>query len=137
MPAAATLPAEVKAWLAPQPEARAADCRTLIALMQQASGHPPAMWGSRMVGFGHRHYLYDSGREGDTFQIGFASGAGGKGELTLYLGLGGLGPEPLALLERLGKHRVGKGCVYLKRLADVDPDVLAALCRASVARGHA
>lgn len=47
------------------------------------------------------------------------------------------GPEPLALLERLGKHRVGKGCVYLKRLADVDPDVLAALCRASVARGHA
>lgn len=128
------LPRDVETWLAPQPEARVADCRALIALMQQASGHPPAMWGSRMVGFGHHHYVYDSGREGDTFQIGFASGAGGKGDLTLYLGLGGLAPEDLALLSRLGKHRVGKGCVYLKRLSDVDLEVLTALCRASAAR---
>lgn len=117
--------ADVQAYIAAQPEARAADCRALVALMQRASGHPPVMWG-RMVGFGHRHYVYDSGRQGDIFEIGFASGAGGKGDISLYLS--GIAPERAAVLARLGKHREGKGCVYVKRLSDVDAGVLAELC---------
>ena len=121
--------ADVEAFLAAQPEARAADCRALAALMQRASGHPPVMWG-RMVGFGHHHYVYDSGREGDTFEIGFASGAGGKGDLSLYLNCASAGRA--ALLAKLGRHREGKGCVYIKRLADVDTAVLAQLCAAAL-----
>ncbi|MFG6414482.1 DUF1801 domain-containing protein [Roseateles sp. DC23W] len=120
--------ADVEAYCAAQPEARAADCRALIALMQHASGHPPAMWG-RMVGFGRHHYVHDSGREGDIFEIGFASGAGGKGDISLYVSGG---RERAALLARLGRHREGKGCVYIKRLADVDAGVLAQLCAATL-----
>lgn len=120
--------ADVEAYCAAQPEPRAADCRALIALMQRASGQPPAMWG-RMVGFGHHHYVYDSGREGDIFQIGFASGAGGKGEISLYVSGGS---ERAALLARLGRHREGKGCIYVKRLSDIDAGVLEALCAATL-----
>ena len=123
--------ADIEAHFAAQPEARAADCRALAALMQRASGHPPKMWG-RMVGFGHHHYVYDSGREGDIFEVGFASGAGGKGDISLYLSLGCMPAEREALLARLGKHRQGKGCVYVKRLADVDLGVLEELCAASL-----
>jgi len=123
--------ADVEAHFAAQPEARAADCRALAALMQRASGHPPVLWG-RMVGFGHHHYVYDSGREGDIFEIGFASGAGGKGDISLYLSAGALPAERQALLTRLGKHRQGKGCLYVKRLADVDLGVLEALCVAAL-----
>ena len=121
--------ADVQAHFAAQPEARAADCRALAAVMQRASGHPPRMWG-RMVGFGDHHYVYDSGREGDIFEIGFASGAGGKGDISLYLNV--TGAERSALLARLGKHREGKGCVYIKRLSDVDPGVLEELCVAAL-----
>jgi hypothetical protein len=120
---------DVEAHLAVQPQARAADCRALIALMQRVSGHPPRMWG-RMIGFGDHHYVYDSGREGDIFEIGFASGAGGKGDISLYLN------APVAdrgaLLGRLGKHREGKSCVYIPRLSGVDLGVLEALCVAAV-----
>lgn len=123
--------AGVQALFAAQPEARAEDCRTLAALMQRVSGHPPRLWG-RMVGFGHHHYVYDSGREGDTFEIGFASGAGGKGELSLYLDIGANAAAAEPLLARLGRHRQGKGCVYVKRLSDVDLTVLEALCAAAV-----
>lgn len=123
--------ADVEAHFAAQPEARAADCRSLAALMQRVSGEPPVMWG-RMVGFGQHHYVYDSGREGDIFDIGFASGAGGKGDLSLYLNVGCIPAEREALLARLGKHRQGKGCVYVKRLADVDLGVLEQLCAASL-----
>jgi hypothetical protein len=120
---------DVDAFLVAQPEARAADCRALAALMQRASGHPPVLWG-RMVGFGHHHYVYDSGREGDTFEIGFASGAGGKGDISLYLNCAA--GDHAALLARLGKHREGKGCVYIKRLSDVDEAVLGELCAAAL-----
>lgn len=123
--------ADVEAHFATQPEARAADCRALAALMQRASGHPPKMWG-RMVGFGHHHYVYDSGREGDIFEIGFASGAGGKGDISLYLNVGCNSAESGPLLARLGKHRQGKGCVYVKRLADVDLAALEELCLAAL-----
>lgn len=121
--------ADVQAYIDAQPEARAADCRELVALMQRASGHPPVMWG-RMVGFGHRHYVYDSGREGDIFEIGFASGAAGKGDISLYLNCSGA--VRAALLARLGRHREGKGCVYIKRLSDVEAGVLAELCDAAL-----
>ena len=123
--------ADVEAHFASQPEARAADCRVLAALMQRASGHPAVMWG-RMVGFGHHHYVYDSGREGDIFEIGFASGAGGKGDISLYLSLGCMPAERAALLARLGRHREGKGCLYIKRLSDVDLGVLEELCMAAL-----
>lgn len=118
--------ADVEAYFAAQPEARAADCRALAALMQRASGHPPAMWG-RMVGFGHRHYVYDSGREGDIFEIGFASG---KGDISLYLTCDA--SRHAGLLSRLGKHRAGKGCLYIKRMSDIDSGVLAELCEAAL-----
>ncbi len=120
--------ADVEACFAAQPEARAADCRQLAVLMQRASGHPPVMWG-RMVGFGHHHYVHDSGREGDIFEIGFASGAGGKGDISLYISAS---LELEALIAKLGKHRQGKGCLYIKRLADVDAGVLEALCAAAL-----
>jgi hypothetical protein len=126
--------ADVEAYFTAQPEARGADCRALAELMQRASGQPAVMWG-RMVGFGHRHYVYDSGREGDIFEIGFASGAGGKGDISLYVG--GTDPERAALLARLGKHREGKGCIYIKRLADVDAAVLADLCAAALREARA
>ncbi|RTL37427.1 MAG: DUF1801 domain-containing protein [Burkholderiales bacterium] len=136
MPAAdKTADAAVQALFDAQPEARAQDCRALSALMQRVSGHPPRLWG-RLVGFGHHHYVYDSGREGDTFEIGFASGAGGKGELSLYLHLQGFAQSE-ALLARLGKHRQGKGCLYLKRLSDVDLTVLEDLCAAAVRQRRA
>lgn len=121
--------ADVEAHFAAQPEARAADCRELAALMQRLSGHPPKMWG-RMVGFGDHHYVYESGREGDIFQIGFASGAGGKGDISLYLTCNAAQYDEL--LARLGKHRAGKGCIYIKRLSDVDTGVLAELCEAAL-----
>ncbi|MGQ3052223.1 MAG: DUF1801 domain-containing protein [Roseateles sp.] len=121
--------ADVAAFFAAQPEARAADCRALAALMHRASGHPPRLWG-KMVGFGDHHYVYGSGREGHTFEIGFASGAGGKGDISLYLACDA--SVHAALLARLGKHRAGKGCVYIKRMADVDEGVLAELCEAAL-----
>ncbi len=120
---------DVDAWLAGQPEARAADCRALIALMRQASGHPPVLWG-KLVGFGHYRYVYESGRVGEIFEIGFASGAGGKGEISVYLTCTPAEREPL--LARLGPHRSGKGCLYLKRLAGVDVAVLNELCEATL-----
>lgn len=125
--------ADVDAFFAAQPEARAADCRALAALMQRSSGHPPRMWG-RMVGFGERHYVYDSGREGDTFEIGFASGAGGKGDISLYLTCDA--SVHAALLAKLGKHRTGKGCVYIKRLSDVDLAVLGQLCEVALSEAR-
>lgn len=121
--------ADVEAHFDAQPEARAADCRTLAALMQRLSGHPPKMWG-RMVGFGDYHYVYESGREGDVFEIGFASGAGGKGDISLYLTCDA--SQHVELLCRLGKHRTGKGCIYIKRLSDIDAGVLTELCEAAL-----
>lgn len=131
-----TADAAVQALFDAQPEARAQDCRALSALMSRVSGHPARLWVC-MVGFGSYHYVYDSGREGDTFEIGFASGAGGKGDLTLYLHLNFDVAGSAALLAGLGKHRQGKGCLYLKRLSDVDLAVLEDLCAAAVRQRRA
>lgn len=102
------------------PEERVGDARTLIALMERVSGEPAAMWGPSIIGFGSVHYRYDSGREGDMPAIAFSPR---KAELALYVGAST--PNIAALLPALGKHRTGKGCLYLKRLADVDGAVLA------------
>jgi hypothetical protein len=97
---------------------RRADAPEVRALMERLSGEPAAMWGPSIVGFGSYHYKYDSGREGDACRIGFSPRAK---ELVLY-GLG-VARQP-ALMERLGKHRTGKGCLYIKQLSDVDEGVL-------------
>lgn len=97
---------------------RRRDCETLVRLMKKATGEMPVMWGS-MVGFGQYHYRYASGHEGDCFTMGFASR---KPELVLYI-MNGLERQK-ELLARLGKHRTGKSCLYIRRLADVDARVV-------------
>lgn len=96
-----------------------ADCKTLIALMTEVSGHKPKMWGSSIVGFDSYHYKYDSGREGDACIIGFSPR---KGKLTVYL-VDGTSNYP-ELLAQLGKHKIGKVCVYFKAMRDIDIEVL-------------
>ncbi|MBN2841266.1 MAG: DUF1801 domain-containing protein [Coriobacteriia bacterium] len=100
-------------------EARRKDCRALLELMQRASGEAPAVWSNDVVGFGTFHYKSGSGQEGDWFPVGFASR---KAAITVYLGLSL--DEAESLLARLGKHAVGKGCIYIRRLSDVDLVVL-------------
>ena len=113
--------ASVDAFLDAIPDPRRrADAGTLRALMERVSGEPAAMWGPSIVGFGRHHYKYESGREGDMCRIGFSPRAR---ELVLYGGFLRI-PERLA---RLGKYRAGKGCLYIKRLADVDLDELEAM----------
>ena len=103
------------------------DARTLMAILGRLSGHSPRMWGPTMIGFGSYHYRYDSGREGDAMRIGFSPR---KGETVVYV----LGyPDQEAHLARLGKHRTGKSCLYIKRLSDVDTGVLEQICAASIA----
>ena len=102
------------------------DCRELVALMRELTGQPPRMWGPNIIGFGTYHYKYASGREGDWLLTGFSPR---KENLTLYLGLG---LQDRGLLAKLGKHKTGKGCLYIKRLDDIDRDVLRDLITASV-----
>ena len=99
-----------------------ADCAALVEMMRKATGEPPAMWGAGMIGFGHHHYIYESGREGDMMRIGFAPR---KANLTLYC----MGGWDVQLLAKLGKHKTGVGCLYINKLADVDTVALQALLR--------
>ncbi|MBI3175100.1 MAG: DUF1801 domain-containing protein [Chloroflexi bacterium] len=95
------------------------DSFAVLDLMKKVSRAEPKMWGPAIVGFGQYRYKYDSGRENDWFPIGFSPR---KGNLTLYLA-GGLEPQA-DLLAQLGKHKTGKGCIYIKKLTDVDQTVL-------------
>jgi len=106
---------------------RREDARKLRALMERVSGEPAKMWGPSIVGFGHHHYRYESGREGDMCRIGFSPRAR---ELVLYGGF----LLDAARLERLGTYRAGKGCLYIKRLADVDVAELEAMAAQAWAR---
>jgi Domain of unknown function (DU1801) len=108
-------------------ESRRSDAKTLVKMMQGATGKKPKMWGAAIIGFGSYHYIYDSGREGDMPLVGFSPR---KAATVLYLGLGAGGSE--ALLAKLGKHTTGKGCLYIKKLADVDQKVLQSLVAKSV-----
>lgn len=105
--------------------ARRQDAERLIGLMRRATGQEPQMW-KGIVGFGSYHYKYASGREGDAPAAGFAAR---KAATTVYV-LDGVDAHA-ELLERLGPHTTGVGCVYIKRLDDVDLDVLEALVAGS------
>ena len=100
-------------------EQRRKDARAVLAMMRESTKSKPSMWGSSIVGFGRLHYKYASGREGEWFRVGFAPR---KDALTLYL-CGGLAAQR-DLLEKLGKFKMGGGCLYVKSLADVDQRVL-------------
>jgi Domain of unknown function (DU1801) len=101
------------------PAQKQADCFTLLAIMKNITGLEPKMWGTNIIGFGDYHYKYESGREGDSFRIGFSPRAQ---NLTIYImpGYQNFDEE----LSRLGKHKMGKSCLYIKQLSDVDEDVL-------------
>jgi hypothetical protein len=113
-------------------EARRTDAKALANLMQRVTGNEPAMWGPSIVGFDNYHYTYESGREGDMAIVGFSPR---KAANVLYGTLGFDGAE--ALLAKLGKHTTGKGCLYMKRLADVDMKVLETLLERAVAATRA
>jgi hypothetical protein len=111
----------------PDPQRRE-DAKKLRDTMERLSGEPAAMWGPSIVGFGRYHYKYDSGHEGEMARLGFSPRAR---ELVLYIA-GGF-PRHQSLMDRLGKHRTGKSCLYIKRLADVDESVLEQLVTESLA----
>lgn len=110
-------------------EGTRADCLQILEIMKKITKSEPKMWGTSIVGFGSYHYRYATGREGDWFQVGFSPR---KQNLTLYF-MGGLdGYEDL--LGKLGKHTTGKGCLYIKKMEDVDTKVLKELVSQSVKR---
>ena len=121
--------ASVEAYLAARgSEAQRADCARLAELMHRITRQPPRMWGPSIVGFGAYRYRYDSGREGESCLTGFAIR---QSELVVYLVAESA--EQAALRARLGKHKMGKSCLYFKRLADLDMAVLEQLVAGSVA----
>ena len=95
------------------------DCFAILEMMQEVSNLEPVMWGSAIIGFGNYHYVYASGREGDTLVIGFSPR---KQNISIYF-MGGLNLVEDEL-SRLGKHKTGKGCLYIKSLSDVNGKVL-------------
>ncbi|MFQ5732029.1 MAG: DUF1801 domain-containing protein [Planctomycetaceae bacterium] len=106
---------------------RREDCYAVLKIMQQATNDEPAMWGPAIVGFGSYHYKYASGREGDWFLTGFSPR---KKELSLYIMAGFDGyPE---LMEKLGKFKTGKSCLYVKTLDDIHLPTLKKLVKQSV-----
>jgi hypothetical protein len=122
--------ADVGAFLAAIPDDRKrADSELICRLMAEETGQPPRMWGTSIVGFGSYHYKGASGREGDWMAIGFSPR---KQSLVLYL-MDGF-EDYRALLAKLGKHSTAKSCLYVKRVADVDLDVLRELMRRSYSR---
>jgi hypothetical protein len=109
------------------PERRCREARALDTLFRATTGFEPRMWGRSIVGYGRYHYRYDSGREGDFMATGFSPR---KAALSIYIlpGYADFG----VILNDLGKHRVGKSCLYINHLTDVDQDVLAQLIRAGL-----
>lgn len=119
---------DVSAFLAQVcPASKAADAQTLDKLFRQVSGFQPAMWGPSIIGYGRYHYRYESGREGDFLATGFSPR---KAALSIYI-LPGY-TDFSAILARLGKHKIGKSCLYVNKLADIDLDVLKELIRAGL-----
>jgi Domain of unknown function (DU1801) len=100
-----------------------ADARWIAAMMERLTGHAPKMYGPTIVGFGYCHYKYASGREGDMPRLGFSPR---KGQTVLYITDG---YEKYAeLMAKLGKHKTGRSCLYIKRLSDIDEKTLEQLC---------
>lgn len=109
-------------------EKRREDCRAVMELMEDVTGEVPTLWGGSIIGFGSYHYVYDSGREGDWFLTGVSPR---KSNLSVYItaGFDRYGD----LMDRLGKHRTGKSCLYINKLEEIDLDVLRDLVAESVA----
>ena len=119
--------ASAAAFIASLDEGRRAECEQLDGWLRAATGEPGVMWGPSIVGYGRRLLRYESGRELEWMRIGFSPR---KQALTLYL-VEGLEVHA-ARLAKLGRHGTGKGCLYVPRLAKMDPSVLQAIIRASV-----
>ena len=120
---------DVDAFLAGvAPDWKRADAERLDALFRELTGFRPVMWGPSIVGYGRYHYVYETGREGDFLATGFSPRAQ---NFSIYImpGYADFG----AILKRLGKHKIGKSCLYVKRLSDIDEDVLKELIRAGLA----
>lgn len=121
--------ASVAAFIADvEPEQKRQDCEKVIDIMSAITKAEPVMWGSSIVGFGHYHYVYESGREGDWMLCGFSPR---KQNLVLYI-MSGFS-EYDELMSKLGKYKTGKSCLYLNKLSDVDLKVLKELIKRSVA----
>ena len=121
--------ASVAEFLARVPDKqRRDDARRLCAMMQQITGQPPAMWGTSIIGFGIYHYRYASGHQGDSALASFSPRSQ---YLAIYL-IGEFENRHRSVLTKLGPHRAGKGCLYIKRLDDVDQDALRELIDRSV-----
>lgn len=110
-----------------EPAQKRADAKAIDKLMRKVTGAKPKMWGSAIVGYGSYHYKYASGQEGDWMMVGFSPR---KQNLTLYI-MPGFSQYD-GLLAKLGKHSTGKSCLYVKRLSDIDMDVLESLIGESV-----
>lgn len=102
-----------------EPDEKRQDCFWLLEQMEELSGSPAKMWGESMIGFGSYHYVYDSGREGDWFEVGFAPR---KQSLVVYIMPGFSTYDDL--LSQLGKYKTGKSCLYIKKLSGVNREVL-------------
>ncbi len=121
--------ASVARYIAAVPdEQQRVDAQAIAALMKRVTKHEPRMWGAGIVGFGSYHYEYASGHEGDAPLVAFSAR---KSAFSLYGIAGAAGQE--SLLARLGKHKTGKGCLYIRRVADVDLTVLEQLVARSFA----
>jgi hypothetical protein len=110
-----------------EPQKRKEDAFTLLKIMEEISGEKAKMWGDSIIGYGTYHYKYESGREGDFLRIGFSPR---KTALSLYIMSGFSSYEQL--MKKLGKHKTGKACLYIKKLEDVDLAVLKELMKASL-----
>ncbi len=116
--------ASVKAFLdAVENETRRNDSYALLELIQKITGHPPVLWGNSLIGFGSYHYKYDTGREGDMLMAGFSPR---KQNLAIYNTGFIRYPE---IMNRLGKYKAGKSCLYINKLSDVDLNVLTELIK--------
>jgi hypothetical protein len=112
--------------------AKQSDAKALMGLMARATGEEPKLWGTSIIGFGTHHYKYASGREGDTALVGFSP----RKPATVLYGVTA-SKDAETLLAKLGKHSTGKGCLYIKKLSDVDQKVLEQLIVKSVATKRA
>lgn len=106
-------------FIASLPEKQQTDAQTLVEIMQDISGEPPVIWGPKIVGFGTFHYVSKSGREGDWPKIGFAPGTG---KFSLYLTFDAA--DLTSKVKDFGQYKIGKGCIYINKLADVDREKL-------------
>ena len=102
-----------------EPASKKDDCLVLLSLLEELSGRLPKMWGASIIGFGDYHYKYDSGREGDSFRVGFSPRAK---NITIYIMPGYQDFDKY--LAKLGKHKTGKSCLYINKLSDVDMTIL-------------